>query len=211
MAYRKHTVKQGECISSIADKYGLFPEDVWNDQKNRKLKDERKDPDVLMPGDAVYVRGKEENEESCASEERHRFRRKGVPEKLAIQFKVGDQPRAEEDYVLEVDGALCEGKTDKDGKIDVWVPPGAKKGKITFRAGGEYELGLAHLDPITETSGVQARLRNLALYRGPVDGKLSEELRTAIRRFQASVDPDVKPTGEIDEETRKRIQEAYGE
>ena len=33
----KYTVKQGDCISSIADKYGFFPDIIWNDSKNSKL------------------------------------------------------------------------------------------------------------------------------------------------------------------------------
>ena len=79
MAYKKYIVKQSDCISSIAFKYGFFPDTIWNDSKNSKLKQDRKDPNVLLPGDEVYIRDKEEKEESCASEERHSFRKKGVP------------------------------------------------------------------------------------------------------------------------------------
>lgn len=136
MAHAAYKVKLGDCISSIAFKHGLFPGTVWDDPKNSKLKEERKNPNILAPGDVVHVRDIEEKEEDCASEERHRFRKKGVPEKLIVQFKIGDKPRADEDYVLDIDGALSEGKTDKDGKIDIWIPPDAKKGKITFREGG---------------------------------------------------------------------------
>ena len=211
MAHRAYKVKPGDCISSIADRYGLFPGDVWGDAKNKKLKDERKDPNVLMPGDLVYVREKEEKEESCASDQRHRFRKKGVPEKLVVQFKLGDEPRADEEYVLEVDGTLSEGKTDKDGKIDVWIPPGAKKGKITFRnEGGEYDLDLGRLDPLSTISGVQGRLGNLGFYSGPVDGKMSEELERAIRDFKAHQDPKKEPDGKLDDAARKAIRKAHG-
>jgi hypothetical protein len=43
MAYRKYTVKQGDCISNIAFKYGFFPDTIWNDSKNSKLRQDRKD------------------------------------------------------------------------------------------------------------------------------------------------------------------------
>ncbi|MHC5057341.1 MAG: PGRP and LysM peptidoglycan-binding domain-containing protein [Planctomycetota bacterium] len=211
MAHRAYKVKPGDCISSIADKYGLFPDDVWNDSRNDKLKKERKDSNVLMPDDVVYVREKEEKEESCASEERHRFRKKGVPEKLIIQFKLGDEPRADEDYVLDIDGSLSEGKTDKDGRIEVWIPPGARKGRIEFRdEGGEYDLDLGRLDPISAVSGVQGRLGNLGFYSGPVDGKASGELEQAIRDFKASQNPMKEADGTLDDDTRKMIEKAHG-
>jgi len=209
MAYREHTVKQGDCISSIAFAHGLFPDTVWNDSKNRELKQRRKDPNVLLPGDTVYIRGKEEKEESCASEERHRFRRKGVPEILEIQFKINDEPRANEAYVLEIDGALSEEQTDADGVAEVWIPPNAMKGKISFRdRGDEYELDLGGLDPLTEISGVQARLGSLGFYDGPVDGEMSDELEQAIRVVQER--HDLEPTGKLDEATRNVILDEYG-
>ena len=79
MAYRKYTVKQGDCISSIAFEYGYFPDTLWNDPKNSKLKHDREDPNSLMPGDEVYIRDKEAKQASCASEKKYRFKRKGVP------------------------------------------------------------------------------------------------------------------------------------
>ena len=79
-----YTVKQGDCISSIAQKHGLFWDKVWNHPKNANLQERRKDPNVLSPGDVVFVPDKDEKEESGATEQRHRFKRKGVPEKLRI-------------------------------------------------------------------------------------------------------------------------------
>ncbi|MGV7224258.1 MAG: peptidoglycan-binding protein [Nitrospinales bacterium] len=208
VAHKKYKVRQGDCISSIAFRYGFFPDTIWNDSKNSKLKQERKDPNVLKLGDEVYIRDKEEKEESCASEQRHRFRRKGVPEKLIIHFKCDGELRANEAYVLNIDGDLSEGKTDKKGKVEIPIPPDAKKGNITFRGSDDkYNLNLGHLDPITETSGVKKRLRNMGFYDGPVDGKMSPEFENALRLFQE--DHDLKSTGKLDDTTRKKIEEAY--
>lgn len=210
MGHKKYTVRQGDCISSIAFKYGLFPDTIWNDSKNSTLKQERKDPNVLMPGDIVYVREKEEKEESCESEKKHRFKRKGVPEKLRIQFlDEEDKPRANEAYTLEIDGALSEDETDQEGKVEIWIPPNAKEGKLTFRESGEeYELDLGELDPIEEITGVQARLGNLGFYDGDIDGKMSDELENAIRDFQEK--KGLESTGKLDEPLRKKLEQAYG-
>lgn len=209
MAYKKYTVKQGDCISSIAFKYGFFPDTIWNDSKNSKLKQDRKDPNVLKPGDEVYIRDKEEKEESCTSEELHSFKRKGVPEIFNIQFKINNEQRANEAFVLDIDGELSEGQTDEKGIAEVWIPPNAKKGKISFRdRGDEYELELGNLDPITEISGVQQRLQNMGFYEGPIDGKMSDDLEQAIRVIQKR--NNLESTGKLDEATRNKIQEEHG-
>jgi hypothetical protein len=209
MAYKKHIVKQGDCISSIAYRYGLFPDTIWNDPENSELKQKRKDPNVLFPGDVVYVRDKEIKEVSGGTEQRHRFRRKGIPEKLIIYFKTEDEPRANEAYFLDINGVFSEGQTDGDGKVEIIIPPDAKKGVLSFQDNGdEYELELGNLDPITEISGIQARLYNLSFYDGPTDGKMSDDLKQAILLFQKQ--HDLEPTGKLDEATRSKLQEVYG-
>ena len=121
--------------------------------------------------------------------------------------------------MLEKDGRLCDfksrltelskGKTDKNGQVEIPIPPDAKKGKISFQElEDEYELDLGNLDPISEISGVQGRLRNLGFYAGPVDGKKSEELTQAISDFQES--KNIEPTGKLTDETRNKIQQAFG-
>jgi LysM repeat protein len=82
----EYKVKQGDCLSSIAERYGLFWEKVWNHPKNAKLKEKRKDPNILYPGDVVFVPDKDRKEESGATEQRHRFRKKGTPAKLRLKI-----------------------------------------------------------------------------------------------------------------------------
>ena len=115
----EYKVKQGDCISSIAYRYGFFPDTIWNDPKNSELKQKRQDPNVLAPGDLVYIPDKRIREVSGATEQRHRFRKKGVPEKLVVQFKNNDEARANEAYVLDIDGQLTEGKTDGEGRVEM--------------------------------------------------------------------------------------------
>lgn len=81
-----YVVKQGDCLSSIGDKYGIFWEKIWNHPKNSRLKAKQQDPNILYPGDVVFVPEKEEKEESCAPEQKHKFRRKGTPAKLRLRL-----------------------------------------------------------------------------------------------------------------------------
>jgi hypothetical protein len=206
MAYKKYTVKQGDCISSIAMNHGHFPDTIWNDPKNKELKEERKNPNILMPGDLVYVREKEEKEETCASEQRHRFKRKGVPEKLRLQLLSSGEPRADLHYNIEIDGQLMEGQTDGEGRLEHWIPPNAERGKIILDDGEEYELVLGHLAPVTEEKGVRARLVNLG-YLDEEDAD-EDDYEESIELFQSENGLEI--TGEADEPTRDKLSEVYG-
>lgn len=204
-----HIVGQGECLASIAAAYGLSWKTVWNHAQNRQLKAARRDPNVLMPGDRVYIPEKRAREQPAATDKRHRFVRKGVPSVLRLRILDGQQPRAHEDYVLEIDGRLYQGKTDADGKIEHPIPPGAVLGTLILGEEGErYPLALGHIDPIEETTGVKARLNNLGYACGSVDDAWDEHARAALRRFQK--DNNLAETGACDQATRSKIQEAYG-
>ena len=205
----RHVVKQGECISRIAFEYGFFTETVWNHPDNKDLKELRKNPYVLMPGDVVVIPDKRVKEVVKQMGQRHTFRRKGVPEKLVMKFTRGDDLRANEKYVLEIDGKRIEGSTDGGGVVELDIVPNAKNGKITFvEEGDEYELALGHLDPVTELSGVQGRLRNLGFYHGAVDGEMNEELEEAIRVFQER--NKLEPTGKVDDALKSNLQSVHG-
>lgn len=205
----EYTVKQGDCISSIAKKNGLFWEKVWDHPNNSQLKQKRKDPNILYPGDIVFVPDKEEKEESGATEQRHRFRKKGVPAKLHLQLLEDDEPRANESYTLIIDGNLLSGTTDSDGRLEQTVPPDGKNAKLLVgESQDEYILNLGHIDPVDTVVGVQARLNNLGFGSGKLDGVLGPETKAALKRFQTKY--ELPESGEPDDATQKKLFEVHG-
>ncbi len=83
-----YRMKSGDYLEKIADDRGFFWETVWNHSRNEGLKKKRKSPDDLMAGDVIFFPEKETKWESRSTEERHRFRRKGVPYAKGIDLVI---------------------------------------------------------------------------------------------------------------------------
>ncbi|MFC1782182.1 peptidoglycan-binding protein [Planctomycetota bacterium] len=201
----KHTVKQGECFSSVSDMYGFFWETLWNHSENAELKQKRKDPNALSPGDIIFIPDKTEKYEDGATEQKHRFRLKGVPAKIKIRLMLNDEPRANEPYKLLIDGVWMEGTTDPNGFLEVSIPPGAQKGKLFVGKGDRqeiYEFNLGTIDPIETEEGIRQRLLNLGYSVG-------DDLEAAIRAFQEK--EGIEVTGIVDDDTRSKLKEIFGQ
>lgn len=206
-----YVIRPGDCVSKIAKETGHFWATIWEDPANAELRSVRQDPNVLMPQDRVTVPDLREKAEDCATEQRHRFRRRGEPARLRLQFMRGEEPRADEDYQIVVDGEIHTGQTDDEGQVEVPIPGNACGGKILIGSGDdqdEFQLQLGHLAPATEVEGVQARLNNLSYDCGNVDGELGPKTKSALARFQH--DHQLPETGRPDQETRDKLKEVHG-
>lgn len=197
---KQHKVRQGDCISSIAEKNGLFWQTLWD--ANPDLQQIRNDPNLLQPGDIVLVPEKREGEQSGATEQKHTFRKKGVPAKLRLILEHNDQPLKNKPYVLKVDGRLVEGTTDDRGFLEQPISPLAKKAEIEIED-LHFEFLLGSMDPIEETTGIQARLQNLGFYDGDIDGDAGPLTSAALAEFQAF--SNLEATGELDDSTRTQL------
>jgi len=50
-----HRVQKGETLDAIAAQYGVSADEIWNHNLNKQLRDRRKTPDAIAPGDALYI------------------------------------------------------------------------------------------------------------------------------------------------------------
>ncbi|MGQ9695033.1 MAG: LysM peptidoglycan-binding domain-containing protein [Thermodesulfobacteriota bacterium] len=200
-----YKVKQGDCLSSIATQYGISWDKIWNHPKNISLKNKRQDPNVLYPGDVVFIPDKEDKEESGRTEQKHRFKKKGTPSKMRIRMLKNDKPRSDEPYRLNIDGIWREGTTDGDGYIEASIPSNAKKGILYLGEPGKediYHFNFGHLDPIDTEDGVRERLKSLGF-------RIDQNLSQAICSFQKK--EGLQVTGQMDETTKARLKEQFGQ
>ena len=202
-----YTVGAGESIPSIANENGFFWETIWNHPSNASLKAKRKDPNVLFEGDEVFVPELELREETRPTDQDHKFVLKGEPVKFKLRLCRLDEPRANEPYILEIDGQLFQGTTDGDGKLEQLIPGNADGGRLILRGGEEiHAVKIGHLDPIDEPNGIQQRLNNLG-FDCPIDGEIGEETHAALAEFQAKYDLEV--SGEPDDQTKTKLKELH--
>jgi hypothetical protein len=197
-----HVVKQGECLHSIAAQEGYFWDTIWKDGQNATLREKRKDPSVLFAGDAVSIPDKRAKTAPVSSGRVNRFQVKGIPVKLRLIVQFNEQPIANEAYTLDVRGSVHKGQTDAQGLLEEFIDPGADSGELTIRD-LVFELEFGAMDPVEEDVGVQARLQNLGLYHGALDGDVGPLTKTAVAEFQATV--GLETTGDLDPTTRERL------
>jgi hypothetical protein len=200
-----YTVAQGDCLSSIGAKFGFAPDTLWNLGENAELKLKRKDPNVLYPGDVVFVPDLRVKEVSCATDQSHKFEKKGVPAKLRIRLLDDQQPRANIPYQLQIDGKSISGTTDGDGYIEQPLPPGAQTGRLIVGNGNTrevHDLAFGTVDPIDTDSGVNGRLRDLGFQTGADPSE-------AIKAFQQKHGMEVN--GQMDDTTRQKLAEIFGQ
>lgn len=203
-----YEVKQGDCISSIAYAYGFFPDTIWNDPVNAELKNKRKDPNVLLPGDVVLIPEKQAKEVAKPTDARHLFKRKGVPKIFRIQFKTGDEPIANTEYLLLIKGNATRGKTDGEGWIKCPIQPDARLATVQIE-GEEFQLQLGHLDPLDTLAGIQGRLQQLGFYDGEINGVMDDETEASVKIFQRS--NNLESTGRVDQALKDLLKKLVGE
>ena len=210
-AGQTHEVKQGETLLSIAHQYGFRSwEVIWNHEKNKELREERKDPQVLASGDKVFIPEKQVKSITIETNKRHTFTVKTL--KAWFRTEVLDdsgRPLANKRFQLEVGDKTMSGFTNEKGVIELGIDPRPTTGKLRVYMGTEPEqvltwnLKLGNLDPIDTLSGVKARLTNLGFLCGAINDEMNEETEKALRDFQ--IVHRLEVTGKADDATRARL------
>lgn len=112
------TVKKGDCFINLCKQAGFFWEIVWNHPENQKLREKRKKLNILKKGDRVYMSDRELKKVSEPTEQEHVFLLKGTPVMFALTLLNLGEPRADEDYILTIDGEKSRrGRIDETGTL----------------------------------------------------------------------------------------------
>ncbi|NMO22754.1 LysM peptidoglycan-binding domain-containing protein [Pyxidicoccus fallax] len=202
-----YVVREGDCVSSIAEAAGLHWRTLWEHPGNRELRETRGSPHVLLVGDRLTLPPKQTRVVSVGTGATHRFRVKGRREKFRLRLLDEDRPRAGVDYRLVVDGEELYGTTDGGGWLEHWIAPGAREGRLSVEEDEEYLVDLGALQPAATEAGALARLLNLG-YLVPGDEKEPGALALGLKAFQRV--QGLKVTGILDAATISALVEDHG-
>jgi N-acetylmuramoyl-L-alanine amidase len=211
-----HRVRQGECLSSIAYHYGFADwHQIYDHPRNAEFKRKRPNPNLIYPGDELYIPELQQHEEACQTAQRHRFRVTLPPTYLNIRIQdPAQQPIANVPYNLRIATREVEGQTDNDGWIREQIPAWAQSGWLTVWPNPlnldeaiKWEVKPGYLDPLETTTGVKARLMNLGYDCGDINDVEDEKYESAVRQFQQ--DNGLTVDGTVDPPTRNRLRQEH--
>jgi N-acetylmuramoyl-L-alanine amidase len=171
-----YLVKQGDHLTKIARAYGFADyKTIWNAPENQKLKNQRKNPNVLYAGDNLFIPDKETKEESRATDKKHSFELQR--DKLMLRIVLLDldrKPMAGQNCTLIVETDSQDFTTKSDGLVEEEISEKAATGKLRDKGKSgtsppterDIPLKIGHLNPVDTVSGQIARLNNLGYNAG---------------------------------------------
>jgi hypothetical protein len=210
-----YTVQQGDCLSSIAEEHYFGDwRTIYNHPNNDGFRALRPNPNIIFPGDEIYIPDLNGKDHSAPTDKTHRFVLKLKPTYLRIRVTAGgSKPLSGCNYQLKIASLKLSGSIGSDGLIEQRIPATARAGRLTVQFGNSpaesftWDLKIGHLDPATTVSGAQARLNNLAFHVGAVDGIFGPKSEATLREFQQTYGLPV--TGNLDGATRSKLNEVH--
>jgi Putative peptidoglycan binding domain len=213
-----HLVQQGECLSNIADQYGFTDyRTIYDHPNNAALRARRPNPNLIFPGDRIYIPDLDPKHFESATDMLHKFEVKRPRTMLRVVILDEDgNPSKSAPYRLFLGDKVLDGKTGGDGLIETKIPPDLEQAKLEVKIRGtnnktieqRWTLKLGHLDPADKPSGIQARLQNLGYDCGEVDGIIGPKTRAAVRDFQQ--DAGLTVDGIAGPKTQAALKSAHG-
>jgi len=206
---RTYVVRQGEYLEQIAHKIGFDAETVWGHEKNEDLRKLRKNHQILCPGDILYISAAAEPPPLPITAGQENGYQAQIPERtVELKLHDADGPIAGEAYTVEGLGDPIQGKSDDEGKVSFSIPITTREVRLVLENYGGFHLGVGDLDPISEITGVQARLAALGFYWGRPTGEMDDDTRDGIMRLQRA--KGLEMSGALNEETLAALEAGYG-
>jgi hypothetical protein len=209
-----YKVQQGDHLSSIAKAFGFSDyQTIWNDPNNATLKALRVNPNVLFPGDTLFIPDKVPTQYPKPTDQTHQFVKHQPDLKLCLVLEdIYEKPIAGAACTLQVGANSFKVTTDGTGRLEQDIPPDAHAAVLVIQdtqtpfQGTNIPIKIGNLDPVEEASGQVARLNNLGYFPG--DGTDAAALESAIEEFQC--DNGLTVDGICGPQTQAKLKQVHG-
>lgn len=207
-----YVIRQGDYLRKLAFTKGFDADEVWAAPENAELKASRPNPDILCPGDILYV--PEPKAEPLPLNVGGESTYTGdVPTvTVRIIFVEGSSPLANELFAVDGLPEPFSGTTTDDGCVMFEAPITLREASIVLpNRNLVYPVKIGDLDPSDEQSGVATRLAHLGCYGwfAEMEGDFDEDLhKLAVATFQEMIGSE--STGECDDKTLSALDEKHG-
>ncbi len=185
-----YVIKQGDYVDLLAHQFGFDADTVWNDDKNTDLRQLRPDPNILHPGDVLYIPdqvSKPPAMTSLSTGTTNAF--VSDPPLVPVTLKFLDPDFASQAYTVQELPLLTGKTTGADGTMTLSIPVTLATFTVVFtESGTTVGFRTGHLDPIDTLSGVFQRLQNLGYIGSDASAIPSPDInlvRTALQVFKA--------------------------
>jgi len=128
----KHTVSKGECMSSLAARFG-FPswKTIYDAPGNEALRKKRPNPNLLAVGDVVALPKREKHTSSAQTSATAALKVAVSRTELRLHLRSAQGAKlASVKCSLKIAGQTLEGTTDGDGLLKLRIPPRAIPGTL---------------------------------------------------------------------------------
>lgn len=189
---RQHTVEKGECMATIAKRFGFLNwKTIYDDPKNASFREDNPDPTCIQPGSSLYIPDKKRETVKAAGRPKVTF----VAKKPELYFTVmlidhQNRPLSDIPYTLTIGEQQYSGNT-VGGYIEHAITVDDKEGELSIRPYEEFpdwivacKFQLGHLDTAESVAGHQQRSHHKRNYTGPPDGNADSATKAAICRLQ---------------------------
>ncbi len=216
MTMKPYVIRQGDYLTKLAHTKGFDAEAIWNDAKNEDLKNKRKDPQQLQPGDILYISDGSTPKlpVTVGSSNDYVARIPKVP--VLLRLQIGGEILEKEPFIiLGVGPKPIEGATDEHGYLKTEVGVNVREIEVRLPARDRtLRVRVGNMDPLNELSGLQKRLTHLGFYQPSYAGTENYEacdpkqIMAALAAFQSA--QKLPATGKLDEDTAKALVAAHG-
>jgi hypothetical protein len=207
-----YVIRQGDYLKKLAFTKGFDADEVWGAPENADLKAARPDPDILCPGDILYVPELKPDPLPLNVGGESTYTGDVPTVSVRIILVEGGSPLANELFAVDGLPEPMSGTTTTDGCVMFEAPITLREVSIVLpNRNLSYPVRIGDLDPKDEPSGVASRLAHLGCYgwfpeeEGDFD---PEQHRMAIATFQAMIGGD--STGECDDATLDALHGKHG-